>query len=165
MPQLHEHTAARRQAVQVLYQHELTERPLAELAAEPSTFTVPVCPKGADDYDLVASPLGAYARELVVGVADSIEEIDTAIAQTSENWALERMPVVDRNIIRVAVYEIARRDEIPTGVAINEAVEVAKMYGGDESPKFVNGVLGRIATRYGDRADGDADAGAAKTEG
>ncbi len=148
MPQLHEHTAARRQAVQVLYQHELTERPLAELAAEPSTFTVPVCPKGADDYDLVASPLGAYARELVVGVADSLEEIDTAIAQTSENWALERMPVVDRNIIRVAAFEIAFCDGIPTGVAINEAVEAAKLYGGDESPKFVNGVLGRIAARH-----------------
>ncbi len=165
MPQLHEHTAARRQAVQVLYQHELTERPLAELASEPSTFTVPICPKDADDYELVSTPLAEYARALVAGVADSLDEIDAAIAQTSENWALERMPVVDRNIIRVAVYEIARCDEIPVGVAINEAVEVAKMYGGDESPKFVNGVLGRIATKYGEGdgvdATGDADADAA----
>lgn len=155
MPQLHEHTAARRQAVQVLYQHELTGRPLAELAGEPSTFTVPVCPDGADDYELVSTPLAEYARELVVGVAARLDEIDGAIAQTSENWALDRMPVVDRNIIRVAVYEVAHRDEIPVGVAINEAVEVAKIYGGDESPKFVNGVLGRIATTCAGAADAD----------
>ncbi len=169
MPQLHEHTAARRQAVQVLYQHELTGRPLAELAGEPSTFTVPVCPDGADDYELVSTPLAEYARELVVGVAARLDEIDASIAQTSENWALDRMPVVDRNIIRVAVYEVAHRDEIPVGVAINEAVEVAKIYGGDESPKFVNGVLGRIATTCAgaagaDEADGAADDGAVASE-
>ncbi len=169
MPQLHEHTAARRQAVQVLYQHELTGRPLAELAGEPSTFTVPVCPEGADDYELVSTPLAEYARELVVGVAARLDEIDASIEQTSENWALDRMPVVDRNIIRVAVYEVAHRDEIPVGVAINEAVEVAKIYGGDESPKFVNGVLGRIATTCAgaadaDEADGAADDGAVADE-
>ena len=154
----------------MLYQHELTGAPLAELADAASTFTVPVCPEGADDYDLVPMPLSDYARELVAGVAGALPEVDEAIVQTSQNWALDRMPVVDRNIIRVAVYEVVHRDEIPAGVAINEAVEAAKLYGGDDSPKFVNGVLGRIAAACGgtdgasDEADG-ADGGAAGEAG
>ena len=164
--QVHEHTAARRQAVQVLYQHELTSRPLAELvsAADGEVFTVPDCPTGVDDYELSGAPLSEYARELVAGVADCRGAIDEQLAEVAENWTIERMPVVDRNVIRVAVYEIAFREEIPTGVAINEAVEVAKLYGGDDSPKFVNGVLGRIAARHDDTSLPAAGTGAGAEE-
>ena len=87
-----------------------------------------------------------YASTLVEGIVEHFDALDERIASTAENWTLERMPIVDRNIIRIATYEIVYCDDIPTGVAINEAVEMAKAFGTDESPKFVNGVLGRIAS-------------------
>ena len=80
------------------------------------------------------------------GVRDNCEDIDARLDHASDNWALDRMPVVDRAILRVAVYEMLYVDEVPVSVAINEAVELAKAYGGeDDSSRFVNGVLGRIA--------------------
>lgn len=147
-PVRHEHTAARREALQLLYTGELTGIALEELVdgdvAEP--LLVPECPQGVSDADLVGVGLVEYASSLVNGIVEHIDAIDERIASTAENWALERMPIVDRNIIRIATYEIVYCDEIPTGVAINEAVEMAKAFGTDESPKFVNGVLGRIAS-------------------
>ena len=78
-------------------------------------------------------------------------EIDASLADISEHWAVSRMPLVDRNILRLAVYEILYVDDIPDSVSINEAVEMAKSYGGEDSSKFVNGVLGRLAEiRSGD---------------
>jgi N utilization substance protein B len=138
----HEHTAARREALQVLYGNEL-----AGDLDDRSMLLIPECPAGVSDNDLVGIDLAEYARELIDGVDEHVDQIDAWIAETAENWTLERMPVVDRNIIRLATYEIAYCDDIPTGVAINEAVEMAKMFGTDESPKFVNGVLGRIASQ------------------
>ncbi len=90
--------------------------------------------------------LSEYAESLVRGVMEHREEIDERLVATSENWSVDRMPVVDRALLRLAVYEMVYVDEVPVSVAINEAVELAKAYGGeDESPRFVNGVLGRIA--------------------
>ena len=72
--------------------------------------------------------------------------IDERLEGASENWALSRMPIVDRSILRLAVYEMFQREDVPVSVSINEAVELAKAFGGeDDSPRFVNGVLGRIA--------------------
>lgn len=101
--------------------------------------------------------LGEYAESLVRGVVEHREDIDERLAATSENWAIERMPVVDRALLRLAVYEMTYVDDVPVSVAINEAVELAKVYGGeDESSRFVNGVLGRIAhTMEGAQADGE----------
>ena len=121
----HEHTAARREALQLLYTSELTGAPLSGLV-------------GGDEQELLLVP--------VDGIVEHVDALDERISSTAENWTLERMPIVDRNIIRIATYEIVYCDDIPTGVAINEAVEMAKAFGTDESPKFVNGVLGRIAT-------------------
>ena len=90
--------------------------------------------------------LSEYAESLVRGVMEHRDEIDERLVATSENWSVDRMPVVDRALLRLAVYEMVYVDEVPVSVAINEAVELAKAYGGeDESPRFVNGVLGRIA--------------------
>lgn len=89
-----------------------------------------------------------YARSLAAGVESSIDEIDDVIGQTSEHWAVSRMPYVDRNILRIAVYELLHEADVPPSVVINEAVELAKVYGGDDSSKFVNGVLGKIAERH-----------------
>ena len=76
------------------------------------------------------------------------EEIDDMVDSSSENWAIERMPIMDRSILRIAVYEMMFQEEVPLSVSIDEAVELAKRYGGeDESHRFVNGVLGQIAKR------------------
>ena len=99
--------------------------------------------------------LGEYAESLVRGVMEHKAEIDERLASTSENWSVDRMPVVDRALLRLAVYEMVFVDEVPVSVAINEAVELAKAYGGeDESSRFVNGVLGRIARTLEEAPDG-----------
>lgn len=86
-----------------------------------------------------------YARELVDGVTDHRAEIDEMIETYSTNWPLSRMPVIDRAILRIAVWEILHNDEIPPAVAIDEAVEHAKQLSTEDSAGFVNGLLGRIA--------------------
>jgi len=88
----------------------------------------------------------AYADELVRGISDALEAVDELIRSASENWRIERMTRVDRNILRVAAYELSRSSEVPRAVAIDEAVELAKRFGTEDSSKFVNGVLERIAT-------------------
>ncbi|MGW0435081.1 transcription antitermination factor NusB [Micromonospora sp. NPDC003197] len=86
-----------------------------------------------------------YAVGLVEGVAAHLDRIDELIASYAEGWTLERMPVVDRNLARIAVYELLYVDEIDDAVAISEAVELAKQMSTDDSPRFLNGILGRIA--------------------
>lgn len=130
----HERTAARQGALQVLYTSEI---------------------KGIRPSDLLDSglvleddgkSLSDYAIGLIEGVDEKMLPIDVRLNSTSENWKLNRMPIVDRCILRLATYEMLFVDEVPVSVAINEAVELAKDFGGeDESPRFVNGVLGRIA--------------------
>ena len=85
-----------------------------------------------------------YAKELVVGVVENHEEIDDLIETYSEGWSLERMPNVDRAILRIAIWEILYSDT-PSGVVVNEAVELAKEYSTDESGGFINGLLSRVA--------------------
>lgn len=87
-----------------------------------------------------------YADELVRGITETQQAVDELIRSASENWRLERMTRVDRNILRVAAYELSRSSEVPRAVAIDEAVELAKRFGTEDSSKFVNGVLERIAT-------------------
>jgi N utilization substance protein B len=87
----------------------------------------------------------AYAVSLVEGVAEHLDRIDELIASYAEGWTLDRMPVVDRNIARIAVYELLYVGEIDDPVAISEAVELAKQMSTDDSPRFLNGILGRIA--------------------
>lgn len=149
----HEHTRARREVLQVMYQSELTGTSysaLVEDSGDTAMLLIPERPEGVEESDLIGEPLADYAGELLGGIVSHLDEIDDWIADTAENWTLDRMPIVDRNIIRLAAYEIAFREDIPTSVAINEAVELAKAFGGDESPKFVNGVLGRIAVLFGE---------------
>ncbi len=88
-----------------------------------------------------------FARALAQGVNDHVEEIDATLSDISEHWTVGRMPLVDRNILRIATYELLYVPDVPPSVAINEAVELAKVYGGEDSSKFVNGVLGKIAER------------------
>ena len=86
-----------------------------------------------------------YAEKMVQGVLKELSKIDPMVEHYAENWSMERMAYVDRNIMRLAAYEILFCDDIPVKVAINEAVELAKRYGEADSSKFVNGILDRIA--------------------
>ncbi len=99
--------------------------------------------RAAGEPDRAASWL--YAREIVDGVTDHRDEIDELIMSYAQGWTLDRMPNVDRALLRLAAWEILFNAEVPTPVAIDEAVELAKEYSTDDSGRFVNGVLGRIA--------------------
>lgn len=128
----HERRRAREDALSMLYSGDIMEADAAALIEE-----------GVFPEDI---ELGEYAESLVRGVTENKVDIDERLAATSENWSVDRMPVVDRALLRLAVYEMVYVDDVPVSVAINEAVELAKIYGGeDESSRFVNGVLGRIA--------------------
>jgi N utilization substance protein B len=87
----------------------------------------------------------AFADELVFGTKQNQAKIDALLAQCAEHWDLERMAAVDRNILRAAAYELLWHPEVPPKVAINEAIEIAKKFGTQESSRFINGVLDRIA--------------------
>ena len=94
--------------------------------------------------DQVLAP-EAFAADLVAGVEEHQAEVDGLIRQFAKGWTLERMPVIDRTLLRMAIYELGHRPDVPTGAVISEAVELAKRYSTDDSGKFVNGMLSRIA--------------------
>jgi N utilization substance protein B len=121
---------ARKRALDILFESELRGLPTLELLSErQSTGEVPVQP---------------YAAELVRGVATHSERIDELISWNLVDWTMERLPAVDRNILRIGVYELLWADGVPDGVAISEAVALAQDLSTDNSPSFVNGVLARI---------------------
>lgn len=124
---------ARERALTLLYEAEAKSvdpaEVLASLPVEPEPFTI----------------------ELVVGVSDHLAEIDDVISARSVGWPLERMPSLDRAVLRLATFELLHRDDIPTAATINEAVELAKTFSTDDSGKFVNGVLSAVARDAADR--------------
>ncbi len=130
-----ERSRARRQTLQILYQREVTGQSASRILAESSFVEDEFGPDEPSE----------FCRLLATGTEEHLEEIDGRIGQVSEHWVVSRMPLVDRNILRVAVFELLYLDDVPASVTINEAVELAKAYGGEDSSKFVNGVLGRIA--------------------
>jgi len=132
--------AARRQAVFLLYQRDVTGLAVGELEENA-------------ERDRERS-LDAYTRDLVADVTRDIEAIDAAIDRTARGWSVERIAPLERNILRVAVHEIASRPEIPTAVAIDEAVELAKRYCQADAGAFVNGILGAVAAEVREGASG-----------
>lgn len=99
-----------------------------------------------EDNKSLTSGAMLYAQQIADGVMANKEAIDEEISLYAQDWKVARMPAVDRNILRIAVYEMKYQDEkIDDGIAINEAVELAKRFGTDRSPKFINGVLGKIS--------------------
>ncbi len=99
----------------------------------------------------VQASVRVFAEELVTGVMENREEIDRRIDDQSKNWAISRMGRVDLNILRIATFELLSRDDIPKNVTINEAIEVAKRFGTEESPAFINGILDEIAASVPDK--------------
>jgi transcription antitermination protein NusB len=116
-----------------LFEAEVRGEPVLPLLEERSAAK-------ADD----GPPVPEYAGELVRGVQAHREQIDELLATYAEGWTLDRMPAVDRNILRIGAYELLWADDVPDGVAINEAVELAKDLSTDGSPAFVNGLLARL---------------------
>ena len=90
-----------------------------------------------------------YGRELVYGITDKLAEIDAKIEKSAKNWRVSRMSVLDRNIIRLAAYEMMFKEDVPPRVAIDEAIELAKRYCGEDSPAFINGILDAILKNIG----------------
>ena len=141
---------ARRLALDVLYEAEIRDSlPLEAFEMRDKDGWVV---EGSDDESAVvaetvppADEAIAYARHLVTGVQEHQAEIDGLIDRYADRWTIERMPMVDRNVVRIAVFELLWGDDVPVAVAINEAVELAKAFSTDDSGRFVNGVLGRIA--------------------
>jgi N utilization substance protein B len=125
---------AREDALQVLYQLDMnnTLTPGAGLAHFEKLFN----PEGG--------AIDEFTRKLVTGVTENLETLNATIAQYSDNWRNDRMPAVDRNILRLGAFELEHCDDIPATVSINEMVELAKAFGSENSPKFVNGILDKI---------------------
>lgn len=86
-----------------------------------------------------------FTRQLVFGTLEHIPVVDGIISGLSRQWSVQRLAVVDKSLLRMALYEMLYIQEIPLNVSINEAIELAKVYGGEESPKFINGILGKVA--------------------
>jgi transcription antitermination protein NusB len=129
-------TKARKRALDILFQADVRGDELATILAAEAK-------RAASEPSREASWL--YAREIVDGVIDNRDAIDEQITTFAKDWSLARMPAVDRALLRIAVWEVLFNDEVPAGVAIDEAVELAKEFSTDESGSFVNGVLARIA--------------------
>ena len=121
---------ARKRALDVLFEAELRDRPVLDVLAERAGDEIP--------------PLPSYAADLVRGVHALQERIDQLIAENAQGWALERMPAVDRNVLRIGAYELLWADDVPDAVAISEAVQLAGDLSTEGSPTFVNGLLARL---------------------
>jgi len=121
---------ARKRALDVLYESDLRSTDAVRTLAERVALAEP--------------PVNDYTIELVEGVQSNRHRIDEILAEYAEGWTVDRMPDVDRAVLRLGVYELLWRTDVPDAVAIDEAVELAKTLSTDESPRFVNGVLARV---------------------
>ena len=133
-------TKARKRAIEALF--------AADLRTETATHLLNVAAEQAADRQNQDEIFG-YAKTLVAGVLENLGAIDDLLTSYAHGWSLDRMPNLDRAILRVGAYEIVFGDDVPDGVAIAEAVDIAKEYSTDDSGSFVNGVLGKIAATKG----------------
>jgi N utilization substance protein B len=136
---------AREASLQILYQLDVQpDLGLVEALARYHALSADEAGAAAADPEL-----RAFVETLVSGVVEHLAEIDARIVRASKNWRLERMGRVDRNLLRLAVYEMTLSGDVPAKVAINEAIEIAKRFGAHETPAFVNGILDRVLSERG----------------
>jgi transcription antitermination protein NusB len=139
---------ARRLAIDVLYEAEIRDRlPSEALAARRASGWVSTADDELDVTTAVEAPSAealSYAAALIEGVQEHQADIDALIARYADRWAISRMPVVDRTLVRIALFELLWRPDIPVPVAINEAVELAKELSTEDSGRFINGLLGKV---------------------
>ena len=131
----HRHLA-RSIVMQVLYQWDFKGKPTAGIPA--------IVDQQIEEFGVGLEKEIAFVKNTVDGVLMHLKDIDKKIEEHAPNWSLDQMAIVDRNILRIGVYELYFNNEIPAKVAINEAIEIAKSYGGQSSGKFVNGILGAM---------------------
>lgn len=127
-------TKERKIAFEILFEHDLNGKSIEEILSlrKEAGLSLP----------------SAFGENLIYGVVNHQSHLDEVISKYAENWRLERMPYSDRTILRLALFEIFYLSEIPVGVSINEAVELAKTYGTEDSSRFINGLLGRAVRDY-----------------
>ena len=126
---------ARELALQLLYQHELTGKPPEEMQDE------------FEEWKSASDSMREFADQLLHGTLEHLEEIDEELSRQTAHWRLERLATVDRNILRLALYELEHHRDTPHAVVIDEAIEIAKKFGAEESARFVNGVLDGFVKR------------------
>ena len=126
-------TRARSLALQVLYEVDIANHLPGDVF------------KARLDESPLSADLSEFARRIIFGVLPLTQNLDSLIAKYAPEWPLDQIAAIDRNILRIALWELAASNETPIKVAINEAVELAKSYGSDSAPRFVNGVLGSLA--------------------
>lgn len=126
-------TRARSLALQVLYEVDIANHLPGDVF------------KARLEESPLAEDLSEFARKIIFGVLPLAQNLDTLIAKYAPEWPLDQIAAIDRNILRIALWELAASNETPVKVAINEAVELAKSYGSDSAPRFINGVLGSLA--------------------
>jgi transcription antitermination protein NusB len=132
-------TRARALALQVLYEVDMTEH-LPGLVLEQRLEDV-----RADGQDELGQEFIDFARQIIFGVYPVAQKLDEVIAEYAPEWPFDQIASIDRNILRIATWEFSISGQTPLKVAINEAVELAKLYGSDTAPRFINGVLGSLA--------------------
>jgi N utilization substance protein B len=125
-------TKARGFALQVLYEYDLTGHPIGEI------IETRLSEENMDER------IQEFSREIILGVIPIMDRLDTIVSEHAPEWPMDQVAVIDRNILRIALWEFAVSEITPTKVAINEAIELAKIYGSDSSSRFVNGVLGSL---------------------
>ena len=134
-------TKAREYALQILYMYDVINYADVDMAKELDNFWM--------ENDEQDPEVKAFADKLASGVMENLSKLDEQISSFAQNWELKRMAVVDRNVLRMGSFELMYLEDIPPKVSINEAVDLAKKYSGDESGKFVNGILDRIRQAAG----------------
>ena len=135
---------AREMVLQSLFQMDFTQAVPAEALA------IALEVQQDEEKSEEAAKAVTYAEKVLKGTAENLPEIDALIGKYAINWEVNRMPGIDRNILRMAIYEMRFGEEkVPVNVAVNEAVELARVYGGTDAPAFVNGVLGKLVRSLG----------------
>ena len=138
---------AREYALQVLFVMDLVDRPPKD--AQNDLWSILMDGDGVDELRAPESVEVEFSTRLVEGVNATRPQLDTIIEGASTNWRLARMPVVDRNILRLATYELSECEDIPANVSVNEAIELAKRFGGSDTRAFVNGIVDRVGRQLG----------------
>lgn len=128
---MHDRTKERKRALDILHAADVTGR------------------TATDVLEAEEESVGSFARRLLAGIGANVEEIDGILRAYADRWPLERMPVVDRNLLRIAVYELLHEPDTPPGAVINEAVALAKLLSTEDSGRFVNGLLGKLVRERG----------------
>lgn len=132
---MHDRRVARKLTLEILYEQEIGGLDWQVIAGR----------RLSEGHGEINEPAADFCRHLLKGLEKHRSTLDEVIEANTKNWVLDRLPLIDRNILRLAIYEMMYEGAIPAGVSINEAVELAKEYGGVDSSKFINGVLGQLA--------------------